>query len=133
MFNIIETNQFKALVHLSLKFREANDLTLKQYLAGRLVNEKSANEDLRLRVERLEDSLNMRGVELEALQNEYKKLQADKEQKMEEIRNTEGRKLNEHEYEGEDNREETVTTNIDSCVDVRGQDDDVVDKANEEK
>ena len=32
-FKIVETNQFKALTHLSLKFRAATDDVLKRYLA----------------------------------------------------------------------------------------------------
>ena len=93
--NIVETNQFKALTHISLKFREANDLTLKTYLAGRLANERATTENLRQRVENLEDSLNMRGTELENMHTEYKRLQADREHKIDEIRNEEGRKMNE--------------------------------------
>ena len=94
-FNIVETNQFKALTHLSLKFREANDTSLKQYLANRLVNEKATTEELRNRVDRLEDNLNIRGSELEKVHFDFQRLQADKDKQIEETILDEKRKMNE--------------------------------------
>lgn len=36
MFSLVETNLFKDLTHLSLKFRAGNDTSIKTYLAARL-------------------------------------------------------------------------------------------------
>lgn len=36
LFSVVETNPFKELTHLSLKFRVGNDASIKTYLAARL-------------------------------------------------------------------------------------------------
>lgn len=36
LFSVVETNPFKELTHLSLKFRAGNDAAIKTYLAARL-------------------------------------------------------------------------------------------------
>lgn len=36
VFSVVETNPFKELTHLSLKFRAGNDVAIKNYLAARL-------------------------------------------------------------------------------------------------
>lgn len=36
VFSVVETNPFKELTHLSLKFRAGNDAAIKTYLAARL-------------------------------------------------------------------------------------------------
>ena len=46
-FKIVETNQFKALTHLCLKFHAATDDVLKQYLSDRLTKERMSNESLK--------------------------------------------------------------------------------------
>lgn len=54
---ITETNQFKSLVHLSLKFKSATDDILKAYLATKLQKERLDNEDLRIKNSRLEENV----------------------------------------------------------------------------
>ena len=46
-FKIVETNQFKALTHLNLKFHAATDDVLKEYLANRLAKERQSNDQLK--------------------------------------------------------------------------------------
>ena len=46
-FNLVETNQFKALTHLSLKFKQGNDEAIKKYLSGKLKDAKESIEQLR--------------------------------------------------------------------------------------
>jgi len=94
-FNIVETNQFKALTHLSLKFREANDQTLKQYLALRLSDEKNTNEKLRIRVDSLEDTLSMKSNELERSTVDLMRFQNDRDKTIEKLLLEEQRKLGE--------------------------------------
>ena len=94
-FNIVETNQFKALTHLSLKFREANDQTLKQYLALRLSDEKSTNEKLRIRIDGLEDTLSMKSNELEKSTVDLMRFQNDRDKTIEKLLLDEQRKLSE--------------------------------------
>lgn len=95
IFNIMETNHFKALVHLSLKLRSASDESLKAYLASKLTKEKSENEELRSRNSKLEESLNSKMYENDRLQAELRKSQAEKEKVIEQILLDEQRKLNE--------------------------------------
>ena len=45
-FNLIESNKFKQLTHLSLRFRTGNDNAVKRFLAGRLANYKGALAEL---------------------------------------------------------------------------------------
>jgi len=46
--SIVETNQFKALTHLSLSFRRANDEQLKKSLAEKLKQSKQQSLELNL-------------------------------------------------------------------------------------
>jgi len=94
-FNIVETNQFKALTHLSLKFREANDQSLKQYLATRLAEERATTEKLRQRIDGLEDTLSMKHSDLERASMDLNKLQSDRDKTVEQLLLDEQKKLNE--------------------------------------
>lgn len=85
LLNVIEQNHFKALCHLSLKFREATDHILKQHLAHRLSVEKSQNEELRITNERLEMALARRTQEYEQVLAELKRFQEERDQKIEQI------------------------------------------------
>jgi len=91
----VETNQFKALTHLSLKFREANDQSLKQYLAQRLAEERATNEKLRFRIDGLEDTLSGKHNELERANMDLHKLQSDRDKTVEQLLLDEQKKLNE--------------------------------------
>ena len=94
-FNIVETNQFKALTHLSLKFREANDQTLKQYLSNRLSEEKNTNDKLRNRIEGLEENLNVKSNDLERSTMDLMRLQNEREKTIEKLLLEEQKKINE--------------------------------------
>eukprot|EP00802_Teleaulax_amphioxeia_P008608 Tamp_08617.p1 GENE.Tamp_08617~~Tamp_08617.p1 ORF type:complete len:613 (+),score=164.28 Tamp_08617:132-1970(+) len=48
---IVETNQFKNLMHLRLDMRAGNDAAVKRYLAGELAKTKSARDDLQERLD----------------------------------------------------------------------------------
>jgi len=45
-FNLTETNLFKQLTHLSLRFRAGNDTAVKNFLAGRLSSLKATVAEL---------------------------------------------------------------------------------------
>ena len=45
---INEKNKFKLLTHLALKFLNANDVTVKNYLSTNLTKFKNENEDYRI-------------------------------------------------------------------------------------
>ena len=92
---ILESNQFRVLTHMSLRFREATDQILKQYLSHRLSMEKSSNEDFRMKVENLEQNLNHRTNELDKTTRELKKVQDDINKKIQEILLQEQQKLHE--------------------------------------
>ncbi len=57
IFNVVENNEFKKLVHLSLKLKTATDEVLKNFLSQRLGKEKVENEENRNRIKKLEDQL----------------------------------------------------------------------------
>lgn len=46
--SIVETNQFKALTHLNLSFRKANDEQLKKSLAEKLKESRQASSEFSL-------------------------------------------------------------------------------------
>ncbi|XP_078252265.1 spindle assembly abnormal protein 6 homolog isoform X2 [Rhinoraja longicauda] len=80
--NIIETNPFKHLTHLSLKLLPGNDNEIKKYLAICLQNVKMENSSLQERLRRTEEDLTKRlsitqqtlaekSKELDSLRNEW--------------------------------------------------------------
>ncbi|KAJ3333697.1 Spindle assembly abnormal protein 6 [Blyttiomyces sp. JEL0837] len=60
LFNIIETNTFKHIIHLSLHFIPGNDAAVKQYLAGMVKELKTDNSVLRNQLRSTHDSLSTR-------------------------------------------------------------------------
>ncbi|XP_028404500.1 spindle assembly abnormal protein 6 homolog [Dendronephthya gigantea] len=58
--NIVETNSFKHLTHLSLKFLLGNDVDVKKYLAGCLTSLKDENRSLKKELETTETELTSR-------------------------------------------------------------------------
>lgn len=72
VFSVIETNQFKQLTHLSLRFRTGDDETLKQYLAKTLSTYKTQAESLAARLETTEDALNVQTNQNEKLRLDLK-------------------------------------------------------------
>ena len=57
VFSIVESNQFKVLKHLALRFRAATDATMKKYLAERLQQFQESNEEFAQQVSSLSESL----------------------------------------------------------------------------
>ncbi|XP_024541699.1 spindle assembly abnormal protein 6 homolog [Selaginella moellendorffii] len=55
--NVVETNQFKHVNHISLCFRQGNDATVKSYLAARLGDYKGENLDLHQKLQKTLESL----------------------------------------------------------------------------
>ena len=92
--NVVENNQFKALCHLSLRFREATDQILKQHLASRLSSERSANEDLRIKNERLEEALMKRSEDFERATSELKHFQEERDRKIDHLLLEKQREIN---------------------------------------
>ena len=78
---------------MSLKFREATDQVLKQFLAQSLSTEKSINDDQRTKIENLEQNLNDRTNELDKTAKELRKVQDDVNKRIQEILLQEQRKL----------------------------------------
>ena len=70
--NIIESNGFRQLVHLSLKFKQGDDENMKKYLATRLQEFKAENLDLKTKLENTEDALNLQNTANEKLKAEVK-------------------------------------------------------------
>ncbi|CAB3996681.1 Hypothetical predicted protein, partial [Paramuricea clavata] len=58
--NVVETNSFKHLTHLSLKFMLGNDVDVKKYLAGCLTSLKEENRCLKQKLDATETELNSR-------------------------------------------------------------------------
>ncbi|XP_031553900.1 spindle assembly abnormal protein 6 homolog isoform X2 [Actinia tenebrosa] len=80
--NVIETNPFKHLTHLSLRFLAGNDTEIKKYLADclkKIKEEKlslenrlsSTEQDLRQRLESCQEVLNSKSKQLDTLQAEF--------------------------------------------------------------
>ncbi|KAL8586781.1 hypothetical protein ACOMHN_061294 [Nucella lapillus] len=82
MLSIVETNPFKHLIHLSLKFVPGSDSDIKKYLASCLKQLKDTNSllqqklehtssDLSQRLREAEETLSSRTLELESLKSEW--------------------------------------------------------------
>lgn len=82
VLNVVETNPFKHLIHLSLKFVPGTDTDVKKYLADCLKQLKDTNSllqqklehtslDLSQRLKQTQDSLSSKSAELESLKTEW--------------------------------------------------------------
>ncbi|KAK7484096.1 hypothetical protein BaRGS_00024708 [Batillaria attramentaria] len=82
VLNVVETNPFKHLIHLSLKFVPGSDSDIKKYLADCLKQLKDTNSllqqklehtsmDLSQRLKQTQDSLSSKAAELESLKTEW--------------------------------------------------------------
>eukprot|EP00743_Colponemidia_sp_Colp-15_P007698 GILK01008333.1.p1 GENE.GILK01008333.1~~GILK01008333.1.p1 ORF type:complete len:585 (-),score=127.95 GILK01008333.1:154-1821(-) len=76
---IVETNNFKHLVHLTLRFRAGNDDALKKFLAEKLKQFKASALDYSERLQRTETDLSSQAVETERLRSELRRLNEDHE------------------------------------------------------
>ena len=93
-FKIVETNQFKALTHLSLKFHAATDDVLKRYLSYRLTKERKSNEELKYQNQNLSESLNNTQDVNKKLKETLKMVTNDREKAIQEILLDEKSKIN---------------------------------------
>ncbi|XP_076462246.1 spindle assembly abnormal protein 6 homolog [Babylonia areolata] len=82
LLNVVETNPFKHLIHLSLKFAPGSDSDIKKYLADCLKQLKDTNSllqqklehtsaDLSQRLREREEALSSKTMELESLKSEW--------------------------------------------------------------
>ena len=83
--SIVETNRFKQLTHLSLRFRSGNDEILKVYLAGELKKLKHERDDLLLNLNNCRDTLDERGKEIDRLTENISILKHDNEKMTESL------------------------------------------------
>lgn len=91
--NVVETNLFKQLVHLSLKLRGGNDEVVKTHLAAKLRELKGYTEGLEGKFAHTADSLELKTEQLEDLSREFRRLQDEFERKISENRLEEQEKL----------------------------------------
>lgn len=84
--NVVENNLFKQLCHLSLRFRSANDEIIKSHLAKNVKEYKSKSEEMELKLQKCEDSLELRTAEFNDIRRQYEKLYTDCERKIEDQR-----------------------------------------------
>jgi len=91
--NIIETNMFKQLTHLSLRLRSANDEIVKKHLAEKLREYKAGNEDLDEKLRHCEESLQSRTAEYYEVSRQLENLKSELDRKLEDRRLQEQEKL----------------------------------------
>jgi len=108
-FNVVETNQFKHLTHLALKFRSGNDESLKKYLAQQLKLFKSESEEFRARYENSDSESKSRQIENEQLNQEILRLKNEMDRLAEELRLEEKKKLNEQKEQMLQSQDDAVT------------------------
>jgi spindle assembly abnormal protein 6 len=82
-FNIFETNRFRRMSNLCLKFSSANDQTLKGHLIARLKEYKSKNEDLEHRLRDSEETSHAKMTELKDTRRRLEGFQMDSERQLE--------------------------------------------------
>lgn len=82
--NICETNLFRQITHLSLKFRSGSDEIIKKHLAGKLKEYKLNCENLELKLSQTEESLQLRNAEYNDSVKQFDALSAEFERKIEE-------------------------------------------------
>eukprot|EP00746_Dinoflagellata_sp_MGD_P157655 gnl/MRDRNA2_/MRDRNA2_86276_c0_seq1.p1 gnl/MRDRNA2_/MRDRNA2_86276_c0~~gnl/MRDRNA2_/MRDRNA2_86276_c0_seq1.p1 ORF type:complete len:663 (+),score=169.74 gnl/MRDRNA2_/MRDRNA2_86276_c0_seq1:136-2124(+) len=66
-FSVVESNQFKELTHIALKFRKGTDEAVKQYLASKLRFFKNENGELKERLRNVEETCTRTQREVEDL------------------------------------------------------------------
>ena len=77
VLSLVEANQFRELVHLSLRLRSGNDESIKTYLATRLNQYKSASASLETTCAQLTDELKRVSLEKLKLDSELAKARSD--------------------------------------------------------
>ncbi|OMJ79613.1 hypothetical protein SteCoe_20343 [Stentor coeruleus] len=82
--NICETNLFRQITHLSLKFRSGSDEIIKKHLAGKLKEYKLNCENLEVKLSQTEESLQLRNAEYNDSVKQFDALSAEFERKIEE-------------------------------------------------
>lgn len=82
--NICETNLFRQITHLSLKFRSGSDEIVKKHLAGKLKEYKALCENLEVKLSQTEESLQLRNAEYFDSVKQFEVLNTEFERKLEE-------------------------------------------------
>jgi len=90
----VETNYFKQLTHLSLKFRQGNDETLKVYLASKLRELKVEKDDLMINFHSCREMLEGKAAEVERLSEQISLLKHDNSKVTESLENDKTREVN---------------------------------------
>lgn len=91
--SILETNLFKQLTHISLKFKGGNDEIVRNHLAGKLKEFKAYSEDLESKLRVTSESLIQAQDDLSSVSRDYESLKSDLDRRLEEKRLEEQDKL----------------------------------------
>ena len=94
VLSVVETNYFKQLTHLSLKFRQGNDETLKVYLASKLRELKVEKDDLMINFHSCREMLEGKAAEVERLSEQISLLKHDNSKVTESLENDKTREVN---------------------------------------
>ena len=94
ILHIVETNLFKQLTHLNLRFKSGTDETLKRYLAGKLLQFKTENENLNIKLEQTEDTLSTQLLNNDKLKAENQGVREENRRIMDELKLESQRQLN---------------------------------------
>ncbi|CAM9571687.1 unnamed protein product, partial [Hapterophycus canaliculatus] len=86
VFSVVETNPFKELTHLSLKFRAGNDAAIKTYLAARLRQLKAEVSLTASNLEETRASLAQESAARSRLDSEVSALRLDRERDLRDLR-----------------------------------------------
>ena len=93
VFNIVETNQFKQLTHLSLRFKGGTDEVVKTHLAARVKELKILTEELSRNLHQTQEKYTRAQAELAEAKHDCHTLDSEQNRKLEEHRLQEQEKL----------------------------------------
>ncbi|CAM9923147.1 unnamed protein product, partial [Discosporangium mesarthrocarpum] len=85
-FSLIETNPFKELTHLSLRFRAGNDVAIKGYLAARLRQVKAGSSEAARSLAEVSTALAQERSRCAALSEETKAMKLDRDRDLRDLR-----------------------------------------------
>lgn len=94
-FNIFETNRFRRMSNLCLRFSSANDQSLKGHFILRLKDLKTKNDDLERKLKESEETAHMRSAELKDTRRKLDNLTIDFERQLEQVKLEDKRVFNE--------------------------------------
>ncbi len=94
VFSILETNPFKYLKHIELKFRPASDQTLKQHLADSLTRSKAQCAGLTRSLAETKERLAGTEKSLSQTQDRMREITSMSEAQLQDLRNAFGEQMN---------------------------------------